>query len=962
MMLYEVVAGRLPTPDIAGEIKMRRRSDVSPPSAFRPDVPEDLDRLCCALLNRSPGRRPRDRELLESLGVHLPVGPTASLAPHVLEGREDALEVLSSTPDPESGPRLVEIRGDPGIGKSALVAEHLRLAADVGTLVLQGRCSERESISFQGFDTVASTLAQRARREPDPAGETDCLEQLFPGFARGEAESGDDGRTAAEVRSGAVLQLAALLEALSPPAGTTIFLDDLHWADADTRWLLEALLLARAPARLLIATRPEEAARTGLTALLDRIAPTRTLLELGPIADDAAARLAATVLGPETADRVAEEARGVPLMVELLAASGRSTLKDAVRAILEQQAPEARNLAEVVALAGCPIPTRLALEAAGQPDALGMLVRLRAARLVRSASLRPEDPVEPWHDRIRSELVAAIAPEAAREHHEQLARSLASLVPPDPGRVGRHWADAGRHEEAVGRLLEAGRRALRDLAFDAAIALFEEAATSAEHASVDRSATYEALGHALEAAGRLAEAAPMFGRAADLATGERADMLHCRSAEAWVVAGRLSEGRAAFVPALSRRDLRSNRHPILAWMGAMARILWRGGATPTARQGTPAEAQQIDTLWSVARAHLLFDEQTAAPYLAASCRLALLAGDPARAIRGRLLLTMMLDQYLPKVAARALQAAEQGLAEHPDPHLEAFRHLVVGITTYNRGLSGVALPSLDAVSAGLRGRSARSGWECAIAEQLADCARIKLGRVHELRRDAEAQARRAGGVGDHYAAVYAAVALAWCDLAADDPHSARQRLDHSAGQWTESAVLHQQHWLMLAARLRCDLYEGRPEVAERRLLEAWPRIRKGYLLLVPETKARVLRLYGRVLAALPPQRQRTRLLRSTAHKLERIGRPEADGGAALLRAALACQAGEPARSAAPLHKAVASFDVCGMTLEAAAARARLAQLIDSPAEAAEALAVVRDAGVADPERWLELVAPGLTPA
>jgi len=960
MLLYEVVAGRLPTVEREGEIKVRRRRDVPPPSTWRPDVPDDLDRLCCALLDRTPGRRPRAPDLRDALGVQSSIATGWSLPRHELVGREDALAALDRTAGESPRPTIFELRGEPGIGKSALAREHLRQIEAAGALVFSGRCSERESISFQGFDTVTRALGRRLRAGSEVDLQTDSLAQLFPAFGPRQGEPGQEHRrTADEVRRRAVTQLAAALAAVTPPAGTTVFLDDLHWADADARWLLEELISTTAPVRLLLACRPEEANSSGLTDLLDRAAPGRHLLELGPIARDASAQLAASVLGPDAATEAAAEAGGVPLMVELLAATGRSTLTDAVASIVDAQEPDARSLAELIALAGGPIPTELALEAAELPGALQLLVRLRAARLVRSSSLRPGDPVEPWHDRIRGELVSSIDPDRARAHHERLARCLQRRGPSDPGLVGRHFAAAGLHDQAVGPLLTAGQGALSDLAFDRAIALLREAERSAEAAGTDLSPVLEALGEALEAAGRLVEAAPAFARAAGHSDDERAALLHCRAAEAWVVAGRLTEGQAAFKPALSRRDLRSARRPVLTWMGAMAKILWRGVTAPPREASTPAVQQRVDTLWSVARAHLLFDEQTAAPYLAASCDLALRAGDTSRATRGRLLVAMMTDQYFPKLAGRALDAATAQLEANPDPYLDRLRRLVIGITTYNRGLSAEALPHLDAVSEGLRGRATYSGWECAIAEQLADSARIKLGRVSELRNHARRQAGRAAAVGDSYASVYAALAMAWCDLAAGDPISARTRIDGATGRWSDGGVLHQQHWLVLAGRLRCDLAEGRPDVAEQRLRQMWPRIRKSYLLLVPETRVRVLRLYGRVLAALPADRSRNRDLRRTARKLGRVKRPEAAGGSAMLRAVLALRAGDRARASACLERSISGFEACGMDLDAAAVRRRLGHLMDDPAAADAARTRLRAAGISAPPRWLRLAAPGL---
>ena len=57
-------------------------------------------------------------------------------------------------------------------------------------------------------------------------------------------------------------------------------------------------------------------------------------------------------------------------------------------------------------------------------QALQDLVTLRAQQWVRTEGIGKADTIEPFHDRIRESLVAALAPDALRAHHLALALAL----------------------------------------------------------------------------------------------------------------------------------------------------------------------------------------------------------------------------------------------------------------------------------------------------------------------------------------------------------------------------------------------------------------------------------------------------------------------------------------------------------------------------------------------------------
>ncbi len=162
--------------------------------------------------------------------------------PFTGRGREHAwlLEQWKQVPRP-----LTLVEGEPGVGKTSLVEEVLRHLSGQGVPVLRGRCHPFESpIPFQPiadalrdvlhhtpqvFDTLASLwLVELSRILPEL---TDRVSDLPPPVAL--ERSALARRRLFEAVAQAMVKLNR--------EGLVLFLDDMHWADADTVDLLRYL-------------------------------------------------------------------------------------------------------------------------------------------------------------------------------------------------------------------------------------------------------------------------------------------------------------------------------------------------------------------------------------------------------------------------------------------------------------------------------------------------------------------------------------------------------------------------------------------------------------------------------------------------------------------------------------------------------------------------------------------------
>src|SRR5690606_4461511 len=133
-----------------------RRVDEAPlpPRAHDPGVAADLEALCLALLRCDPARRAGAREVMEVLGRSPSTATLAveqGAAPQPFVGRQHELSALRGALDQARGGATIFllVTGPSGVGKSTLIHEFLDGLDPETTLVLRGRCHERETVPYQ---------------------------------------------------------------------------------------------------------------------------------------------------------------------------------------------------------------------------------------------------------------------------------------------------------------------------------------------------------------------------------------------------------------------------------------------------------------------------------------------------------------------------------------------------------------------------------------------------------------------------------------------------------------------------------------------------------------------------------------------------------------------------------------------------------------------------------------------
>ncbi len=187
---------------------------------------------------------------------------------------------------------------------------------------------------------------------------------------------------------------------------------------------------------------------------------------------------------------------------------------------IQRQPEDARRLLGVVAVSGRPIRQALAFQAS-ELGAGGRvaLASLRSARLIRCIGQTQQDEIETYHDRIRETVVAHLSPDALA-----LAPRTAGAGSVDrrPGRSGgprrSPTAGAGDFARACDYYSRGADQAAAALAFDHAARLYRIALELHQGPAAQARLLWKKLGDALANAGRGAEAAQAYLKAAESAT------------------------------------------------------------------------------------------------------------------------------------------------------------------------------------------------------------------------------------------------------------------------------------------------------------------------------------------------------------------------------------------------------------------------------------------------------------
>ncbi|MEW9532064.1 AAA family ATPase [Microbispora sp. NPDC049125] len=405
--------------------------------------------------------------------------------------------LLSDCREGRSGCLLV--RGDPGIGKTALLDHAAATAAgDLPVLRATGIESEAE-LPFAGLHLLLRPVLDRLDALPEPQSRA-----LRAAFGLAPAEAGDR-----------LLVGLAVLSLLSELGPLLCLVDDAHWLD---RASAEALLFA---ARRLDA----EGVALVFAAREHFSAPGVPELRLHGIDAPSAAALLGGGLSPSLRYRVLAEARGNPLaLIELPGALRDEPLDEPLDGV-PLPLTERVSAAFLYRVQGLPERTQAMLALASADDTGDLALLLRAAARL-DAGLRDLAPAETAglvriegdtvtfrHPLARAAVYQGEPPSMRLAVHRALADALTE--PADADRRIWHLAMSatGPDEEIAAELERTAVRASSRAGYAAAASAYERAARLSADGGPARARRLTLAAESALAAGQLDRAAELAGHA-----------------------------------------------------------------------------------------------------------------------------------------------------------------------------------------------------------------------------------------------------------------------------------------------------------------------------------------------------------------------------------------------------------------------------------------------------------------
>jgi serine/threonine protein kinase len=1029
VMLYEALTGRLPFTGPPLQVLMHKQQQDPPaPTELAAGVPEDLNTLCVELLRRDPQARPLGEEVRRRLQF-LADGPTeAAPVPAArrlppakrvpLVGRERHLRALAEAFEAVRQGRTVTVcvHGRSGAGKTALVQRFLTgLGEGGGAAVLAGRCYEQESVPYKALDSVLDALSRHLARLPLLEAQAllprdvQALARVFPVLRRVEAVAGaprrgGDASDPQEARRRASAALRELLGRLSDRRPLVLAIDDLQWGDADSAALLADLLQPPdPPALLLLASyRSEDVAGSPcLRGLLQQLgtsghdrqacaAVERRELAVEPLSPEEGRELALVLLGEDDAaaqDRaaaVARESGGNPFFVyELVQHLGRAgddtgplaapALPDVLWGRVERLPEAQRQLVEVIAVAGWPVPQTEACRAAGwDAGDLTALAYLRADRLLRRTGTAEQPALETYHDRIRETVTARLEPAVRALHHRRLAVVLEASGRADAEVLAVHFQGAGEPGRAGHYYARAAAQAAEALAFDRAAKLYRLALELQGPQGDEERVLRTSLADALANAGRGADSGRQYLEAAEGAPPAEALELRRRAALQFLISGHIDDGLAALRAVLAAVGMRLPRTSLGALWGLVWRRLYvRLRGLGYRRRGTsevpPEELTRINVCWSAAAGLSMVTTVEGAYFQTRGLLLALRAGEPYALARALALEAGHVSTgggRTRRRTAQLLEAADALAREVGRPYARGLVALSRGIAAALAGDWPEGRARCDEAEGIFRASCTGVVWELDTAHRFALWPLMFMGDVPEMNRRLAVLLKEAQERDDLYALTNLGLVLrTFTRLAADEPERARDELGQVMALWSQQGF-HVQHMNRLHDEVQIDLYQGEGLSAWQRLTSRWPLLVRSHLLRVQQVRIFLTHLRARsALAAAVRSTAPDPFLRAAerdARLLEREQLPWADALAVLVRAGLGRLRGD--QDAAPqLRRGVERCEATAMRLYAASARRWLGCEVGGAA--GEALTTEADVWLAaqqvrNPSRLAALLVPG----
>lgn len=442
-------------------------------------------------------------QVIRPTGVRGRLQAARGLTPFV--GREEELRLLLNRWERtrESEGQLALIIGEPGIGKSRLIAEFHNRIRDAPHIWMESAGEQffnntpfhaiiemfSQWLELQGGANAREQLERLERALASAGLKIDEMSPLIADFLQLPPDERFPAPilTAEEKRRRLLSALSRWILGASTLQPLVMVGEDLHWLDPSSLELLQLLVEqgAAVPLMLLCSARPEFRAPWPMHTHHHQIALNR--LSSRNVREMVAGVAASSALTSDRIEAVVQRTGGVPLFVEELTRAvlesgnaplaGRdipATLQDSLMARLDRLG-SARETLQIGAVIGSEFTYGLlhAVHPVSEKDLKDGLQSATDAELVYVHGIPPDANYQFKHALIRDAAYAALLRSRRKELHSRIADVLTQQFPNTatsaPELVGHHYAEAGLIERAIPYWQRAGQRAVERSANEEAI-------------------------------------------------------------------------------------------------------------------------------------------------------------------------------------------------------------------------------------------------------------------------------------------------------------------------------------------------------------------------------------------------------------------------------------------------------------------------------------------------------------
>jgi len=443
-------------------------------------------------------------------------------------GRELELATLEAVRTRVEGGQgqVVGVVGEPGMGKTRLIAEFWQRLGATRVTYLEGRCVSygqaipylpvgdllRHACGLSETDspaTVAATVHQQVRESGmDPEAAAPYLLHLL---GMPDAAARLAGRSPQEIRAQTFATLHQLLLQGQPGQPRLLVVENLHWIDPTSQAYLAEVVerVAGVPVLVLVTFRPgyrplwmEKSYATQVA--LPRLRPEDSRCVVQAV-------LPATQLPEHLMQDILAKAAGNPLFLEELAWTVREhgahrralEVPDTVQAVLaariDRLPPEAKALLQTAAVIGTEVPVPLVQAVAELPVGTlqQSLTHLQTAEFLYETHLFPEHVYTFKHALTQEVAYGSLLQERRRALHARIVTALEALAGGQMGEqvdlLAHHALRGEVWAKALAYCRQAGEKALARSAHREAVGSFEQALSVLPHLPETRDTLEQAI-------------------------------------------------------------------------------------------------------------------------------------------------------------------------------------------------------------------------------------------------------------------------------------------------------------------------------------------------------------------------------------------------------------------------------------------------------------------------------------